>query len=859
MEELKEKPGAEHAESVELPIHGMTCASCVSRVESALLTAPGVLEANVNFAAERAHVVLNPNEGSPTQLIEVVRQAGYEVPIETLTLPIQGMTCASCVSRVEAALRDVPGVLRAEVNFASESAQVEYLPSTADPHDLVKAVRQAGYAATLPEEEAPDAMEQQRAAHDAHLRRLRLKIAVGALISIPVFFGSYPSLFPWVPEVLKNFVVLWALTTPVQFWVGWQFYKGAWAALKHRSADMNTLIAVGTSAAYLYSIALILFPRFFEAQGIAREVYFDTSTIIITLILVGRYLEAVAKGRTSEAIRKLMGLQAKTARVVRDGQEIDIPVEEVQVGDVIVVRPGEKVPVDGVVLEGGSAIDESMITGESIPVEKNPGDEVIGATINKVGSFKFKATKVGKDTVLSQIIKLVEEAQGSKAPIQRLVDKVTGVFVPAVITIALITFAIWYFFGPHPALTYALLNFVSVLIIACPCALGLATPTSIMVGTGKGAENGILIRSGEALETAHKIRAVILDKTGTLTRGEPRLTDVVLAVSREPSADSSSPGSEHLSEDEMLRLAASAERGSEHPLGEAIVQGAHERGLELFDAQDFGAVPGHGIEAVIDGRKVLLGNRKLMERAGVDIGGLREAALRLSDEGKTPMYMAVDGVPAGLIAVADTLKAGSKEAVATLHRLGLEVIMITGDNKRTAEAIAKEVGIDRVLAEVLPQDKAEEVKKLQAQGVKVAMVGDGINDAPALAQADVGIALGTGTDVAMEAADITLISGDIRGVVTAIALSKATMRNIKQNLFWAYAYNSALIPVAAGILFPIMNVLLSPILAAAAMATSSVSVVSNALRLRRFRPPLVPVEAEVRQEPALAPLGGADS
>ena len=859
MKELKEKPGAEHAESVELPIQGMTCASCVTRVEGALRSAPGVVEANVNFAAERAHVMLDPDAGSPTQLVEAVRQAGYDVPIETLTLPIQGMTCASCVGRVEAALRGVNGVLRAEVNFATETAQVEYLPSVADPHDLIRAVRQAGYQAVLPEEEAPDAIEQQRAAHDAHLRQLRLKISVGALISIPVFFGSYPGLFPWVPGFLQNFVVLWALTTPVQFWAGWQFYRGTWAALKHRSADMNTLIAVGTSAAYLYSIALILFPQFFAAQGIAREVYFDTSTIIITLILLGRYLEAVAKGRTSEAIRKLMGLQAKTARVVREGQEIDIPVEEVQVEDVVVVRPGEKVPVDGVILEGSSAIDESMITGESMPAEKQVGDEVIGATINKVGSFKFQATKVGKDTVLSQIIKLVEEAQGSKAPIQRLVDKVTGVFVPAVITIALITFAIWYFFGPHPALTYALLNFVSVLIIACPCALGLATPTSIMVGMGKGAENGILIRSGEALETAHKIRAVILDKTGTLTRGEPRLTDVVLAVSSQPSADSSSPRSERFSEDELLRLAASAERGSEHPLGEAIVQGAQEQGLELLDVEHFEAVPGHGIETVIDGRKVLLGNVKLMERAGVDVASLSEAAARLSDEGKTPMYMAIDGEPAGLIAVADTLKEGSKEAVAALHRLGLEVIMITGDNRRTAEAIARQVGIDRVLAEVLPQDKAEEVKKLQAQGVKVAMVGDGINDAPALAQSDVGLALGTGTDVAMEAADITLISGDIRGVVTAIALSKATMRNIKQNLFWAYAYNTSLIPVAAGILFPIMNVLLSPILAAAAMATSSVSVVSNALRLRRFQPPLVPVESEVQREPALAPLGGADS
>jgi Cu+-exporting ATPase len=833
MEEVQEKKkGTERvgveveAKCVELPIQGMTCASCVARVERALRSAPGVKEANVNFAAERAQVVLDPEAGSPEKLVEAVREAGYGVPAETLTLRIQGMTCASCVARVERALQEVPGALKAEVNFAAETAQIEYVPGVASPQGFVQAVRDAGYEAIISEEEEGlDALERQRLEHAAQLQKLRLKIAVGALISIPVFFGSYPKLFPWVPEFLQNFYVLWALTTPVQFWVGWQFYRGAWAALKHRAADMNTLIAVGTSAAYAYSVLLILFPGFFEAQGIAREVYFDTSTIIITLILVGRYLEAVAKGRTSEAIRKLMGLQAKTARVLHDGREIDVPVEEVDVGDVVVVRPGEKVPVDGVVLEGYSSVDESMITGESIPVEKNPGDEVIGATINKTGTFKFKATKVGKDTLLSQIIKLVEEAQGSKAPIQRLVDKVTGVFVPAVIVIALGTFVVWYFFGPHPALTYALLNFVSVLIIACPCALGLATPTSIMVGMGKGAENGILIRSSEALETAHKMQAVILDKTGTLTRGEPRLTDVLAGGG--------------FSEEELLWLAASAERASEHPLGEAIVQGAKDRGLLPAEPEAFEAIPGHGIKATLDGRKVLLGNLKLMEREGIDVSAPKEPAERLSDEGKTPMYVAVDGRPAGLIAVADTLKEGSKEAVEALHRLGLQVVMITGDNRRTAEAIARQVNIDRVLSEVLPQDKAREVKRLQDEGLVVAMVGDGINDAPALAQADVGIALGTGTDVAMEAADITLISGDIRGVVTAIALSKATMRNIKQNLFWAFAYNTSLIPVAAGVLFPFMGMLLNPILAAAAMATSSVSVVSNALRLRRFRPPIV--------------------
>ena len=809
---------------IELPIKGMSCATCAAHIEKTLQGLPGVREAAVNFATEKATVKYEPNGADPRVLVEAVRGAGYEVPLAQATFPIAGMSCASCVQKIEGTLREMTAVLSAHVNFAAERATVAYLPGQITVADLRRAVTAIGYQVLTVDSGDKDALEQERTAHEAKLRDLRLKIAIGALISIPVFFGSYPTLFPWMPAFLQNFVVLWILTTPVQFWVGWQFYRGTWAALKHKTSDMNTLIAVGTSAAYLYSVGLILFPSFFEAQAVAREVYFDTSTIIITLILLGRYLEAVARGRTSEAIKKLIGLQAKTARVIRDGVEQDILAEELVPGDFILVRPGEKVPVDGIIREGYSSLDESMITGESMPVDKKVGDEVVGATINKTGAFKFEATKVGRDTVLAQIIKLVEEAQGSKAPIQRLVDKVTGYFVPAVISIAVITAAVWYLWGPEPALTYALLNFVAVLIIACPCALGLATPTSIMVGTGKGAENGILIRSGEALETTHKLTALIFDKTGTLTEGKPALTDVRVA--------------DGFHEEKLLLLAASVERGSEHPLGEAIVAGARERGLDLREPRDFSAIPGHGISARVDDQSILVGNRKLMQEHRVTLNGLAEEAQRLSDQGKTPMYVAVNGKAAGVIAVADTVKPNSLEAVRQLHRLGLHVVMITGDNRRTAEAIARQVGIDRVLAEVLPQDKAIEVRKLHEEGHVVGMVGDGINDAPALAQADVGIAIGTGTDVAMEAADITLMSGDLRGVVTAIALSKATMRNIKQNLFWAYSYNTALIPVAAGVLYPLFGLLLSPIIAAAAMATSSVSVVSNALRLRRFRPPM---------------------
>lgn len=817
-------------ERLDIPVTGMSCAACANRVEKALSKTEGVEEANVNFAAERASVSYDPGSVDTETLIHAVEDAGYGAEVSRAELSIAGMSCASCVGRVEKALVGAPGVLDVGVNLASEKASVEYLPGAVEPRDLERAVEDAGYGVADQEEEAA------ADAGEIEYRKLRNRFLWAAVLTALILLGSIPHMLGVsspVPMRWLNFGLL-ALATPVQFWAGWRFYKGAWGALKHGQANMNTLVVVGTSAAYLYSLVATVAPGLFT--GGRADVYFDTSALIITLILLGRLLEARAKGRTNEAIKKLAGLQAKTARVVRDGEEVDVPVEEVGVGDVVIVRPGEKVPVDGRVVGGESAVDEAMITGEPIPVSKGVGDEVIGATINKNGSFRMEATKVGRDTALAQIIRMVEEAQGSKAPIQRLADRVSGVFVPVVIVIAAITFSIWWAIGPAPAFTFALLNFVAVLIIACPCAMGLATPTSIMVGTGKGAEMGILIKGGETLEEAHKLTTVVLDKTGTLTRGQPELTDVV--------------ASNGLPEDELLRLVASAERGSEHPLGEAIVEGAKERGLDLTDSASFEAVAGHGIKARVEGREVLAGNVALLEQEGVAENGLLQEAESLSASGKTLMFVAVDGEPAGLVAVADTIKDESREAIEKLHDMGLKVAMLTGDNRRTAEAIARELNIDRVLAEVLPEDKVGEVKKLQAEGEVVAMVGDGINDAPALAQADVGVAIGTGTDVAMEAADLTLISGDGRGVARAIKLSKATVRNVKQNLFWAFAYNVALIPVAAGILYPFFSggtvpqVLqpalgeygfLNPVLAAAAMALSSVTVLGNALRLRRAR------------------------
>ncbi len=820
---VSQKDISPRAKRIDMPVTGMSCASCASRIQDAIAKLKGVESASVNFAAEKATVFYDPSEADVKELIKSVKDLGYGVSFSKVTIPIHGMTCASCVEKVQKALSSLNGVFSASVNLATEKASVEYIPDQVGMRDFKKAIKSVGYE-IVEVEKGEDIVEKEKRERERDYKKLKRKLLFGAALAIPLFMLVFwekigLSAIIRIPKQI-NFIIQFIIQTPVQFWVGWQFYTGAVVAARHRTTNMNTLIAVGTSAAYLYSVAATFFPSLFAIRGYSAEVYFDTAAAIIVLILLGRLLESRAKGQTSEAIKKLIGLQAKTARVIRDGHESDIPVEEVEIGDTILLRPGEKIPVDGIVKEGYSSVDESMISGESIPIEKNIGDEVIGATINKTGSFKFEATKVGRDTMLSQIIHMVQEAQGSKPPIARLADKIASIFVPAVIGIATLTFIIWLFFGPAPAFTYALLNFIAVLIIACPCALGLATPTSIMVGTGKGAENGILIRGGEALETAHKIDTIVFDKTGTITKGEPVVTDVVSLNTRE---------------NDVLFYSASAEKNSEHPLGEAILKKAGEKNIELKDPAAFQAVPGHGIKAKINEKTVHLGNTNFMNDENIDIKELAEKAEQLSSEGKTPMYVAVDNIIMGIVAVADTLKENSVEAIKALHKLGIEVAMITGDNKRTAEAIAKQVGIDRVFAEVLPEDKAKEVKKLQAKGKVTAMVGDGINDAPALAQADIGIAIGTGTDVAMEASDITLISGNLSGVAASIALSKATLRNIKQNLFWAFAYNTLLIPVAAGILFPFFGILLNPMFAAAAMGMSSLTVVTNALRLRRFR------------------------
>jgi Cu+-exporting ATPase len=818
----------EKKKRIVLDIGGMHCATCAQTIEKRLPKLKGIIYATVNFAAEKAIIDYNPDVVDQKAIEDAIAEVGYRVIHQSVTLKISGMHCAVCAQTIEKALNQKEGVYKAVVNFALETATVEYNPAQISLEGIKKAIRDVGYGVIEPEGGVEDAEQRER---DREIRTLKIKLAFSAAVTIPVVIYSnwrfLPFTLPTLP--IDNFIplLLFVLATPVHFIVGHSFFVGAYKALRNRNPNMDVLVAIGTSAAYFYSVYVT-----FSGQG---KLYYTTAVSLMTFLILGKLLEAIAKGRTSAAIRKLMGLRAKTARVVRDSEEMEIPVEDVQVGDIVVVRPGEKIPVDGVVIEGYSGVDEKVITGESIPVEKREGDPVVGATINKTGVLKFKATKVGADTVLAQIIKLVENALGSKAPIQRLVDVVSSYFVPAVMIAATAAFIVWYLLLMD--FIFALTVFIAVLIIACPCAMGLATPTAIMVGVGKGAENGVLIKSGEALETAHKLQAIVFDKTGTLTKGEPEVTDIV-AISSLVGNPSSVSKVEKLGEEELLRFAAVAEKNSEHPLGEAIVRRARERHLEVVDPEFFNALPGYGVEVKHDNKSVLLGNRKLMEKNKVSIAQVEEKMKALEEDGKTAMLVAVDGEAAGLIAVADTLMEYSVEAVRTLQKMGLEVIMITGDNERTAKAIARQVGVNRVLAEVLPEDKASEIKRLQDEGKIVAMVGDGINDAPALAQANIGIAVGSGTDVAMETGDIVLVKNDLRDVVISIQLSRATMAKIKQGLFWAFAYNTALIPLAAGILYPFMGVLLDPIFAAAAMATSSVSVVTNASLLKRFKPKL---------------------
>jgi len=830
-------------QQIAFPVTGMTCASCSTRVEKALKKVSGVEGAQVNLATEQASVTYDPQQVQPQQLVAAVESAGYGVISEQFELPITGMTCASCSTRVEKALRKTPGVLEASVNLATERASIIIAPGVADLASLTAAVEKAGYGVIAPaaaETAAEQGEDAETLARRAELSDKRRKLVVAVAFGLPLFLLSMARDFgliaPWLigagaammaqmpgasmeemmgmvaaRDDLLNWLFL-ALATPVQFFSGRDFYVHAWKALKARTANMDTLIALGSSAAYFFSVWVLL-------AGLSGHVYFETAAVIIALILVGKFLEARAKSQTSAAIKALMGLQAKTARVLRGGVEADIPLAQVRVGDIVIVRPGEKVPVDGVLTQGGSAVDESMLTGESMPVQKKPGDGVIGATLNRTGSFQFRATRVGKDTALAQIVRMVQEAQGSKAPVQKLVDQVSAVFVPVVLVIAAVTFLAWWLFTGD--VTQALIFAVAVLVIACPCALGLATPTAIMVGTGTGASNGILIKNAEALERAGKLTTVVFDKTGTITQGQPAVTDVVTEGD----------------EAELLRLAGSVERGSEHPLGEAVVRAAQGRGLTLAQPEGFAAIAGHGVQATVDDVEVLIASPRLMREQGVALGQLEAAVERLQGEAKTAVVVAVADEALGVLGIADPVKPTSAAAIAALTKQGVQVRMLTGDNRRTAEAIGRQVGLApaQVIAEVLPEMKAAEVKRVQGEGGVVAMVGDGINDAPALAQSDVGIAMGTGTDVAMETADVTLLRGDLRSVPQAIQLSRATMRTIRWNLFWAFIYNVIGIPLAAGVFYPLLGWQLSPIYAAAAMAFSSVFVVSNSLRLRGLK------------------------
>lgn len=813
------------AAAISLPIEGMTCASCVGRVEAALAKVPGVDSVSVNLATERADIRL-AGPVDRIALIQAVEKVGYDVPAGTVELAVEGMTCASCVGRVEKALKAVPGVTEATVNLATERATVRGVAAVAD---LIAAIEKVGYEAS-PVDTGAHADEEAAEKKDAERAELKRDLTLAAVLALPVFvleMGSHmiPGMHEWVASTIgiqQSWYLQFVLTLLVLAIPGWRFYEKGFPALFRLGPDMNSLVAVGTAAAFGYSMVATFAPSLLPAGTV--NVYYEAAAVIVALILLGRFLEARAKGRTSEAIKRLVGLQAKEAHVLRDGRIVDIPINDVAQGDIVEVRPGERVPVDGEVTEGLSFVDESMITGEPIPVEKAEGSTVVGGTVNQKGALTLRATAVGGQTMLAQIIRMVEQAQGSKLPIQAVVDKVTLWFVPAVMLAAVLTFLVWLVFGPSPALSFALVNAVAVLIIACPCAMGLATPTSIMVGTGRGAEMGVLFRKGEALQLLKDAKVVAVDKTGTLTEGRPVLTDLEIA--------------DGFDRNQVLAKVAAVESRSEHPIARAIVESAVEGGIALPTMTDFDSVTGMGVRATVDGARVEVGADRFMRELGLDVGGFARTAERLGNEGKSPLYAAIDGRLAAIIAVADPIKSSTPTAIAALHQLGLKVAMITGDNARTAQAIAKQLGIDEVVAEVLPEGKVEAVRRLKASHGQIAYVGDGINDAPALAEADVGLAIGTGTNVAVESADVVLMSGNLQGVPNAIALSKATIGNIRQNLFWAFGYNTALIPVAAGVLYPAYGVLLSPIFAAGAMALSSVFVLGNALRLRRFQPPL---------------------
>ena len=839
-----------------LPIEGMSCASCAATVQEALASADGVVGATVNFATGKAAVDYDDDQTHVAELIKTVRSAGYNCGKASVTFTVEQLHYAASVLPLEQALARVNGVIRAAANQATETVTVDYVPGVTTGEELERAVEQAGFQVAAPIA-AEDPLERERLARAREIRTLTWKLALAGVATVVAMGGAMLLMADRPMDSFKRFdllgrllmpaaLKLWALvsarttidlfwikvglavvTLPVVAWSGQQFYKGTWSGFKHRTADMNTLIGVGTGAAYLYSLVATFAPDVFAAAGLPADVYYEAVCAIIALILLGRLLEARARGRTSAAIRHLAGLRAKAAHVVREGREVEIPVEEVVPGDLVIVKPGEKLPVDGVVTEGASAVDESMLTGEPLPVAKKIGDEVIGATVNRSGSITFRATRVGKDTALGQIVQLVEDAQATKAPIQRLADQVAGVFVPIVMAIAIAAFVIWFDFGPQPALVFSTVALVTVLIIACPCALGLATPTAILVATGRAAEHGVLIRSGEALERLSKVRTVLLDKTGTITEGKPTVTHIVTA--KRPDGTSLSPA-------EVLKWAASVEHRSEHPLADAIVRAAHEKAVDILLVEKFAAMEGRGVRGTVERRIIEVISLRHARERSLELGTLGQDADRLAREGRSPVIVVVNNTVYAVIAISDPIKATAKEAVAYLRKMGLKVMMVSGDSKKAAAAVAKEVGIEEVVAEVLPSQKADFVRKLQKQGRRVAMVGDGLNDAPALAQADVGIAIGTGTDVAMEASDVTLIRGDLRGVVTALQLSKRALRTIRENLVWAFVYNVVGIPIAAGALYPFFGVLLSPVLASAAMAWSSLSVVLNSLTLRRFKP-----------------------